>query len=37
MNDLAIMAGNWLGTGEGDINNDGIMDFLDFAELGQVW
>jgi hypothetical protein len=37
INDLTIMAGNWLGTAEGDINNDGIVNFLDFAELGQVW
>ena len=35
--DIAVMRENWLGTGPGDINNDGIVNFLDFAELGLAW
>jgi hypothetical protein len=37
MNDLARMCENWLDTGAGDVNNDGIVDFLDFAELSLAW
>jgi hypothetical protein len=35
--DLARMCENWLSTGKGDINNNGIVDFPDFAELGLAW
>ncbi len=35
--DLVIMCGNWLDTGAGDIDNDGDVDFIDFAELGLAW
>jgi len=35
--DLEIMCGNWLGTGAGDIDNSGNVDFLDFAEFGLAW
>jgi lysophospholipase L1-like esterase len=35
--DLAIMCENWLGAGEGDVDNDGVVDFLDFAEFGLAW
>jgi hypothetical protein len=31
------MCENWLDTGAGDVNNDGIVDFLDFAELSLAW
>jgi hypothetical protein len=30
-------AGNGTEAGPGDINNDGIVNFLDFAELGLAW
>jgi len=39
--DLAIFSENWLKNGPcicgGDFNDDGTVDFLDFAELGSVW
>jgi hypothetical protein len=35
--DLEIMFENWLGTGAGDIDSDGRVDFLDFAEFGLAW
>jgi hypothetical protein len=38
--DVAVMSDNWLETGEGipgDFNNDGIVNFLDFAEFAQIW
>jgi hypothetical protein len=39
-NDFAIMTANWLVTGPdipGDFINDEIVDFLDFADFGDVW
>jgi hypothetical protein len=36
--DVSIMCQNWLNTGpEGDVNDDGIVNFEDFAELALVW
>jgi hypothetical protein len=38
--DLAIMCEHWLKTGlnvPGDFNNDGIVNFLDFAKFAQIW
>ena len=38
--DVAVMYENWLGIDpniEGDFNNDGIVDFLDFAEFSLSW
>jgi len=36
--DVDVICENWLGPGpEGDVNNNGIVDFLDFAELALVW
>ena len=37
LDDLEIMCGNWLGTGAGDIDNSGNVDFFDFAEFGLAW
>ncbi|MBN2019255.1 MAG: hypothetical protein JW749_03415, partial [Sedimentisphaerales bacterium] len=37
INDFAEMAENWLGTGPGDLDNNGIVDFLDFAVFGPAW
>ena len=37
VDDLEIMCGNWLGTGVGDVDNSGSVDFFDFAELGLAW
>jgi hypothetical protein len=39
-NDLMIMANQWLqspGTPSADINQDGIVNFSDFAELASHW
>jgi hypothetical protein len=35
--DFGIMSENWLETGQGDFNNDGIVDFLDYADFAWVW
>jgi hypothetical protein len=35
--DLAIMCENWLGAGEGDVDNNGVVDFFDYAEFGLAW
>jgi len=37
--DIRIMGKNWLVSGpvKGDFNNDGIVNFLDFAELARAW
>jgi len=35
--DVAIMCGNWLGAGWGDVNDDGIVDLADYAEFANVW
>jgi lysophospholipase L1-like esterase len=38
--DITVMGGNWLITTpgiEGDLNNDGIVDFLDLAEFALIW
>jgi len=39
--DLAVIAENWLKTpaniNEGDLNNDNIVNFLDFAEFAKHW
>jgi hypothetical protein len=37
IDDLAIMCENWLGAGEGDVDDDGIVNFLDYAEFGLAW
>jgi hypothetical protein len=37
IDDLMAMAENWLDTGPGDIDNNGIVDFKDFAEFGPAW
>jgi hypothetical protein len=37
IDDLMMMAENWLDTGPGDIDNDGIVNFEDFAEFGPAW
>jgi hypothetical protein len=37
LNDLEIMCGNWLGSGIGDVDNSGNVDFFDFAELALAW
>ena len=37
IDDLKIMCENWLDSGEGDIDNNGIVDFRDFAEFGLAW
>jgi hypothetical protein len=37
IDDLKIMCENWLDSGEGDIDNSGIVDFRDFAEFGLAW
>jgi hypothetical protein len=31
------MSDNWLGSGSGDINNDNVVDFVDFALLALGW
>lgn len=35
--DIAVIAENWLGSGEGDLHSDGVVNFLDFAEFTRVW
>ncbi|MHC4396973.1 MAG: InlB B-repeat-containing protein [Planctomycetota bacterium] len=38
--DVNVMTEHWLDTGscvEGDLNNDDIVNFPDFAEFGRVW
>ncbi|MHC4739674.1 MAG: InlB B-repeat-containing protein [Planctomycetota bacterium] len=38
--DVNVISENWLDTGscvEGDLNNDNIVNFPDFAEFGRVW
>ena len=35
--DLNILCENWLGTGPGDIDDDGTVNFTDFAEFGLTW
>jgi hypothetical protein len=35
--DLNIISENWLSTGLGDFNNDGIVDFLDYTEFALAW
>ncbi len=35
--DILIIAENWLGAGDGDINKDGIVNFKDFSFLAQYW
>jgi hypothetical protein len=38
MKDFAIFADNWLTDNvEGDINYDGVVDYLDFSKLSSVW
>ena len=37
LDDLLMMCENWLGSGTGDIDNSGIVDFRDFAEFGLAW
>jgi hypothetical protein len=37
LNDLALMAENWLQAGEGDFDDDGVVDFADYAEFGLGW
>ena len=35
--DLELLCDNWLGSGQGDIDNSGNVDFPDLAELGLAW
>jgi hypothetical protein len=35
--DFEILCENWLKSGDGDIDNNGIVDFLDFAEFALAW
>jgi hypothetical protein len=35
--DLRIICENWLDSGQGDIDNSGLVDFGDLAELGLAW
>ena len=35
--DLALLLGNWGGTGTGDVNGDGTVDATDLAELLGAW
>jgi hypothetical protein len=35
--DLEILCENWLKSGDGDLDNNGIVDFLDFAEFALAW
>jgi lysophospholipase L1-like esterase len=35
--DLEILCENWLGAGSGDTDNNGYVDFIDFARLGLAW
>jgi hypothetical protein len=37
--DLRLLAADWLGVGDlpGDINHDGTVDILDFAEMAKCW
>ncbi len=35
--DLALLLGNWGGTGTGDVNDDGTVDATDLAELLGAW
>jgi hypothetical protein len=37
LDDLLMMCENWLGTGEGDFDDNEIVDFEDFAEFGLAW
>jgi len=37
MYDLDIICDNWLGSGDGDIDNNGNVDFFDYAEFGLAW
>jgi hypothetical protein len=37
IDDLMDMAENWLDNGPGDIDNNGIVDFDDFAKFGPAW
>jgi len=35
--DIAVFAQNWLGSDIVDLDNNGIVDFIDFAQLALVW
>jgi hypothetical protein len=35
--DLEMMALNWLNAGTGDFDDNGSVDFIDFAEMGLAW
>jgi hypothetical protein len=35
--DLEILCENWLGADSGDIDNNGTVDFVDYAQLGLAW
>jgi len=35
--DIQLIITNWLGTGQGDINSDGIVNLKDIAEVGLAW
>jgi hypothetical protein len=37
LNDLALMADNWLRAGAGDFDEDGVVDFADYAEFVLAW
>jgi lysophospholipase L1-like esterase len=35
--DLEILCENWLGAGSGDTDNNGYVDFIDYAQFGLAW
>jgi hypothetical protein len=35
--DLAILLSNWGGTGNGDLNSDGVIDAEDLTALLSAW
>jgi len=37
LSDLKVMCGNWLGSGPGDFDDDGIVALDDFAKFGAAW
>jgi hypothetical protein len=37
LNDFALMAENWLGSGDADFDNSGVVDFLDYTEFCLAW
>ncbi len=37
LGDFDVIAWNWLTAGDGDFDDDGVVDFFDFAELALAW